>query len=160
MDLMADFGWELLSSQEINASSVDFEPDDFSDTITVTTTKENYVKLVFTRDTNISNYELIASKERKWNQIHDRSLDRKAGWLVWAIILAHIGLVSILVGFISKPNDWWVGLVVGIIPCGLSALFVFFFVKTAKQNKVTEKYNEDQSDRRSTLRYESRQLLK
>ena len=62
--LWANFGWELKSSQEIN--NTDSHLERRGDEIVSVTTKENYVKLVFSRDTKMPNYDRIHELEQNY----------------------------------------------------------------------------------------------
>lgn len=64
ISLMSNFGWILKSSQEINTT--DSHLENRNGDIYNVTTKENYVKLVFTRDTNIPNYSRLKELETKF----------------------------------------------------------------------------------------------
>ena len=61
---MTTFGWRVKSSQEIN--TVDSHLETRNDTLYSVTTKENYVKLLFERDTNRKNYAQLAQLERQY----------------------------------------------------------------------------------------------
>lgn len=63
IDTMADFGWGLKSSQEINVRESHVEYDQS------VITHENYVKLVFTRDTAMKNYDEIKQLEATYSNI-------------------------------------------------------------------------------------------
>lgn len=64
INLLANFGWTLQSSQEIN--NTDSHLERRGDDIYNVTTKENYVKLVFQRDTNMPNYARLSSLEKNY----------------------------------------------------------------------------------------------
>ena len=66
IDDMANFGWELKSSQEINVKESHLEKGSYSDTIYSVTTSEHYVKLVFSRDTAMPNYSRVTQLESEY----------------------------------------------------------------------------------------------
>ncbi len=67
IDDMANFGWELKSSQEINVKESHLESD--SSDIYSVTTSEHYVKLVFSRDRAMPNYSKIIQLENEYYDI-------------------------------------------------------------------------------------------
>ncbi len=105
IDLMACFGWELKSSQELNVKESHQERR--GDDIYSVTTQENYVKLVFSRDTKMENYTKITAYEKKYFGI---MAQRPAPANVK---LAMLGLLFFLVPgilylvFNSKKNKAW-----------------------------------------------------
>lgn len=64
---MQCFGWTCLSSQEIN--SKESHQELHGDTLYSVTTKENYVKLLFQRDTKHPNYSELVRCENTYNSI-------------------------------------------------------------------------------------------
>ena len=70
IDTMACFGWELKSSQEINVKESHEELH--GDTVYSVTTGENYVKLVFSRDTARPNYTRLKQLENTYFSILGR----------------------------------------------------------------------------------------
>lgn len=60
INMMSTFGWTLKSSQEINYAESHLERQ--YDSIYSVTTKENYIKLIFQRDTNRRNYFIYPNK--------------------------------------------------------------------------------------------------
>ena len=63
IEVMSCFGWKLKSSQEINIVDGNLE-DQYGDIY-----RENYVKLVFERETAMLNYSKIVSLENKYYSI-------------------------------------------------------------------------------------------
>lgn len=93
IDLWADFGWDLKSSQEIFNRDSHLEGRS-SGTYSVTTTT-NYVKLVFTRDTNMKNYNEIAAIEREFDSLHEHKIpgpNLNGKWIL-SFLFFGIGLV-------------------------------------------------------------------
>ena len=64
INLMTKFGWTLKSSQEIYSKDSHLERK--GDTLYNVTEKENYVKLLFERDTHMQNYQRIAQLEKEY----------------------------------------------------------------------------------------------
>lgn len=64
IDEMQAFGWELVSSQEI--ATKDSHLERRGDTLYSVTESENYVKLVFNRDTSIPNYAELDALYRQY----------------------------------------------------------------------------------------------
>ena len=62
INLWGKFGWEVQSSQEIYNQNT----KDLGDKVVTTTT--NYVKLVFSRDTSMPNYDKIRSYENDYDR--------------------------------------------------------------------------------------------
>ncbi|MBQ3490540.1 MAG: hypothetical protein IJA86_08115 [Clostridia bacterium] len=69
IDIMSNFGWTLKSSQEINTAESHLEGR--GDSVYSVTTRENYVKLVFQRDTGMKNYSKIKELETKYTNLVD-----------------------------------------------------------------------------------------
>lgn len=67
INTMANFGWQVKSSQEIN--TVDSHLETRNDTLYSVTTKENYVKLLFQRNTEMKNYAQLVQLERQYAAI-------------------------------------------------------------------------------------------
>ncbi len=70
IDLMQKFGWSLQSSQEINVKESHLERS--GDTIYSVSTGENYIKLVFRRDTEMKNYVKLKQLENQYFNVLDR----------------------------------------------------------------------------------------
>ena len=85
INFMANFGWSLQSSQEIN--NTDSHLERRGDEIYSVTTKENYVKLVFQRDTNMPNYARISELESKYLSLLNKEPDAPQFNLIIAGIL-------------------------------------------------------------------------
>ena len=64
IDRMSSFGWQLKSSQEINSKGLGCEKKGFKNRLTAS--KENYVKLIFDRDTEMKNYKELVELERRF----------------------------------------------------------------------------------------------
>ena len=65
------FGWELLSSQEVLSRDSHFE-ERAGDLYSVTTT-QNYVKLVFQRDTERADFSKVESLEKEYWNLYERT---------------------------------------------------------------------------------------
>lgn len=75
IDLAANFGWSLKSSQEIN--NTDSHLENRGGEIYNVTTKEHYVKLVLERDTNMKNYDRVRQLENTYFSIMEREPECK-----------------------------------------------------------------------------------
>lgn len=67
IDTMQCFGWSCISTQEINSKESHMERR--GDDVYSVTTSENYVKLMFQRDTNHPYYNELVSCEKKYYSI-------------------------------------------------------------------------------------------
>ena len=70
IDLLASFGWNLKSSQEIKTKDSHLEQR--GDDIYSVTETEHYIKLVFDRDTNRENYDKLKQLENTFFSIMDQ----------------------------------------------------------------------------------------
>ena len=70
IDLVANFGWSLKSSQEIK--NTDSHLENRNGTTYSVTTKEHYVKLILERDTKMENYDRIKQLENTYFSIMER----------------------------------------------------------------------------------------
>ena len=91
INIMSLFCWNLASSQEINSAESHLERR--NDTIYSVTTRENYVKLVFQRNTNRKNYSRIVELEKQYHH----ALNLMPILPQWQMIL------SIMLGFFTLP---------------------------------------------------------
>lgn len=67
IDLWQNFGWTLQNSQEVNTAESHLERR--GDDLYSVTNTQNYVKLVFQRDTSMPNYARIKELEGKYAEI-------------------------------------------------------------------------------------------
>ena len=67
ISLMQQFGWSLLSSQDVN--NTDSHLENRNGSIYSVTTSEKYVKLVFNRDKDMANYSQIVKLENEYYSI-------------------------------------------------------------------------------------------
>lgn len=95
IDIMTAFGWSLMSSQEIN--NTDSHLERRYDAIYSVTTKENYVKLLFKRDTGRRNYAKIAQLEQAYHTILNAQPVVPQGRLTLSVVVSilTIGLFMI-----------------------------------------------------------------
>ena len=88
-DIMRCFGWRLKSSQEINSKESHLERH--FNTLYSVTTKENYVKLLFERDTSMPNYKMLVSLEKEYLTV----LSKKPKFPKWKCgLLSGLGLIG------------------------------------------------------------------
>lgn len=138
INLMQDFGWNLKSSQEIN--NTDSHLEDRGGTTYSVTTKENYVKLIFERDTKMENYSKITDLETKYHRIMNAEPTQE-----YIPISKFITII---------------GLILYIIPGVLYLAYKIFKrmnAKTAYENKYSEWQAEVEKAKR--YRQEARSLL-
>ena len=85
VEFWQDFGWELVSSQEIfneyQKTSVDYQGNK-----TLSTERTHYVKLVFSRDTTIANHDELAQLEKKLPPLPNKVKNIWAYFLLIAIV--------------------------------------------------------------------------
>lgn len=68
IDLYANFGWNLQSSQEVKTKDSHLEKK--GDAIYNVTESEHYIKLVFQREKSMPNYDEIANLERQYYDVY------------------------------------------------------------------------------------------
>ena len=92
IDLAANFGWKLKSSQEIN--NTDSHLENRNGNIYNVTTSEHYIKLVMERDTNMNNYARITKLENQFFTIMNAEPVKQEikikGWLVFIGLLLYV----------------------------------------------------------------------
>ena len=107
IDEMQAFGWELMSSQEV--STKDSHLEQHGNTLYSVTESENYVKLVFSRDTSIPNYAELDALYRQYleypNVGHPGGRIKK--WLAIILCLAcwPVGIIYIIWGLVKGAKD-------------------------------------------------------
>ena len=98
INVMSHFGWNVKSSQEINVQDSHLERR--GDAIYNVTKKENYVKLVFERNTAIPNYNQLVALEKEYFDILAEK--PKNVLLVPLIVITVIGFMT-NIAYISLP---------------------------------------------------------
>jgi len=102
IDLWGKFGWEVKSSQEI------FNRDsrDLGDKVETVTT--NYVKLVFSRETTMPNYQKIKSLENEYDQKANRlqvlKNDEPTVNIIITVVLLFIYIIPGVIYLVVKSN--------------------------------------------------------
>ncbi|MBE6585692.1 MAG: hypothetical protein E7645_04095 [Ruminococcaceae bacterium] len=98
INIMTNFGWRVKSSQEINSKESHLERR--GDELYSVTSKENYVKLLFERDTEMKNYAQIAQLEREYNAICASSKPKfeKKQILLMIVLLIFLLPIGIIYG--------------------------------------------------------------
>ena len=112
INTMAHFGWRVKSSQEIN--TVDSHLERRDDTLYSVTTKENYVKLLFDRDTEMKNYTQLVQLERQYAALVNSQprvslgifLNKKLLFVLIPGIGFIIALVLIFKDFFDASKAW------------------------------------------------------
>lgn len=102
IDLWADFGWTLLSSQEIFSRESHLEGE--GDNINSVTTTTNYVKLVFQRDTEMKNYKEIRQIEKEFDAQNEVRLPGPNFSFGWFILSCMFGLGIVLFILLKIAN--------------------------------------------------------
>ena len=136
-ELMQNFGWTLLSSQEINQSDTHLERRDKwgnvnkkgeGDLYSVTTTV-NYINLLFARETTMKNYAKLAALEKEWTEktnITESPQPAKPGYGIGTAIL-----ILIAGGILCAIFSWGIyALILAII---LAAVIIALKVKNHKE---------------------------
>lgn len=105
IDVMQKFGWTLNSSQEINVKESHLESR--GDTVYSVTTGENYIKLVFKRDTAIKNYSRLKQLENQYFDVLNRQPSPMSGKIAFLGILFFVvpGALYIAVK-VSQKKKW------------------------------------------------------
>lgn len=123
-----NFGWSLLSSQEVHKNDNSFS--NASDgSLVVTTTTEDYIKLVFKRDTKMPHYAEITNLERQYNK-QIASLESKAS--------------------APKFNLFWLILL---------PIYIIIAVVKSNKNKQIESRNQEIYKKMDSLEYEARDIM-
>lgn len=105
IDVMQSFGWTLNSSQEINVKESHLERS--GDTIMSVTTGENYIKLVFKRDTAIANYAKLKQLENKYFDVVSRQPSPINGKIAFIGILFFVLPGALYIGLkVSQKKKW------------------------------------------------------
>lgn len=117
ISFMERFGWALKSSQEVNVKESHNERK--GDEIYSVTTQENYIKLVFQRDTSMPNYSRIKELEQEYLNM----LNEKPVWEPPIFSLLH-HLIFLVIAFCLF-------FIPGII-------YIIFFIKSIKKRKIKE----------------------
>ncbi len=106
INLMATFGWDLMSSQEINNSESHLERRD--DAIYNVTTRENYVKLLFQRDTDRKNYQKIVDLESQYFSILKSKPEMSKSKLLLSFVIAFATMwLAMIPGILFGYFQWY-----------------------------------------------------
>ncbi len=152
--LMQDFGWSLVSSQEIKNTDSHLERK--GDTIYNVTTTENYINLLFRRDTAMPNYNRIVDCENQYYAVPDNQPVSARGRTI-AIIASLFFLIMMIVGFSNGAPGFAIPcLVFFLILVGVSVLATRSGMKT---NAGIRSQNAQNDQKRTELRQKSRSLL-
>ncbi|MBQ7173467.1 MAG: DUF308 domain-containing protein [Clostridia bacterium] len=125
-----DFGWSLVSSQEIN--NTDSHLERRGDDIVSVTTKENYVNLLFKRDTNMPNYNKIKALEAQYDSLPPYPSGKLKKFLrIAGIILSVLGVLS----FAVVSENGALAVVFGIVALALGVGGIVGSVFKSKKDK-------------------------
>ena len=153
--LWQDFGWKLFSSQEIKNTDSHLERK--GDTIYNVTTTENYVNLLFKRETNMANYSTIKELENQYLAVPENSgpysSALKKFLIAVAAILILIGML-IVIGGGGGFSAFFFVLAIGAI------VGVFFKAKSdrAINDSIASNY-EQKVAQRAALRRQAKELI-
>jgi len=154
-EIRQDFGWTLVSSQEINSKESHLERS--GDTLYSVTTKENYVNLLFKRDTNMPNYAAIKQLEGQYDAVPENQTPY-FGKLMKILVIAAIVLIICGIAMFSNGSAFG-----GILCLLLAAGAITGAVFKSKANKKLEAEinakNSSNDEQRAELRRKSRALL-
>ncbi len=105
IELMEKFGWSLKSSQEINSKESHEEVRNGE--LYSVTTSENYVKLVFSRNTEMANYKQIVDLEKKYFSIlAQRPAPVEPGVAFFLFLLLIFPCVLYVKSVHKKEREW------------------------------------------------------
>lgn len=170
VEFWQDFGWELVSSQEIfneyQKASVDYQGNK-----TLSTQRTNYVKLVFSRDTTIENHDKIVALEKKLPALPQK----RSSTLAWIMVFAAIATMFMGIMFTSvygkdTYRNAWTGLYtveynalfyVGIVMLIIAVAVAIFAIVLDVKGKAT--YNKNLSvilAQRNAIRLKAKEFLK
>lgn len=93
------FGWQLHSSQEIYSRTMGNEISE--EKITSVTETTNYIKLVFSRDKNMPNYEQIVALEKEFHAVQ-MPKKKSDDLCFWGKVSAFVAVVFIAIILINK----------------------------------------------------------
>lgn len=123
IELYQCFGWELQSSQEI--FDRDSHQERKNDTLYSVTTTTNYVKLVFSRQTDIKNYRKLVELENRFDSVQTPSKKSAKLWFI-------LGGAALLGGLGLSNAIGVAGTIIGIVGC--IALGVLGIIKARKNS--------------------------
>lgn len=142
-------GWVLKSSQEINSSSTSVSGTQGN--VTSSVHKENYVKLVFERDTDLPNYAMLQSKYAEWTTLREQFLKKlsadltalsKKQNLITFLVPAIIATIVFIVVFILLIFDPIFAILISIFASGscfvliCAILNIILGSKAKKRNSI------------------------
>ena len=150
-----DFGWKLFSSQEIN--NTDSHLERRGDTIYNVTTTENYINLLFKRDTNMANYNSIKALEDQYCSIPDNSGSYSSA-LKKFLIIAAVVLVA-LGALVVGTSSVGFGIFLFVLAAGAIVGAVFKEKSDSKLNAYIASENRKKDDQRLALRQQAKALI-
>lgn len=128
IELMQKFHWSLLSSQEVRTKDSHLEENWSGDKIMSVTETENYIKLVFSRDLELSNLREIKEIENKYFSLPLPEYPKLFPVSIWMWV---IGAFFYGIGIIG-----WV---------------IYFFVSYNPKKEIANKMHEDLVHNRTQL---------
>lgn len=155
VELWQTFGWKLMSSQEINNTDSHLERK--FDGIYNVTTKENYINLLFKRDTDMPNYKELVELERAYASLEDVELPDPPVSMVKVVLVAIVEFVSLL---ICGINNGWYWILIGV---ALAAAIFLIGSKISKSGRAKFEAAEAESrkvnQQRKEIKEKARSLL-
>lgn len=109
IELYQNFGWELSTTQEI--LNTDSHLEQKLDGVYSVTTKQHYIRLVFSRDTTMPNYQKLVELE---NEFYKIKVPNRMSFWTWIWILATGICVSISFFQTGEVLPGIIALVLGI----------------------------------------------
>ncbi len=129
-NIMRCFGWRLKSSQEINSKESHLEQQ--GDTLYSVTTSENYVKMLFERETTMPNYSKLVALENEYCAILRKRPDFSKWKFGGLIVLGVFAAIFLPLPFSAILPDFnpAILLLPGAVPAGF---YVYMHIKRLKE---------------------------
>lgn len=151
IEVYQNFGWELMSTQEIYNAYSGLHVGNKGE-IENNGERTNYVKLAFTRNTEMRNYhQLVALEKQFWAVPTPVRSSFAIIILIIGIIVAILPYILFAVGVIKKTSS--VALVIGII------LFILGIISNIISSKRYDKKLRATAAEKARIRTEAEQLL-
>ncbi len=141
IELWQVFGWELVSSQEIYSKDSHLEGSG-GEVYSVTSTT-NYVKLLFSRDTDISNYSAKAKLQNEYESLRMPIQEKPKGFFILSLVFWGIGAV-----LVEQVNAI---LGVGVVLIGFVMVVLGFIKRSKSAKEYEEKCAELKNKRRKII---------
>lgn len=133
------FGWLLVSTQVIYNQDSHIERR--GDSLYNVTETENYVKLMFTRDKDMPNYNEIVSVEQKYYSLLNQKPYEDTASETAKKLCIIVSIISVLFAVLVLSHS---DIVTGLFFIAIAALFIFLTVVAAK--KTAKKHSDYQDE--------------